>query len=510
MERIADDHTVRAVVVASTGSVFSAGGDFDFMLKANEDLPFLVHHAEIGKRLLMSVVDSQIPVVAAVHGPAVGLGATVALACDCVVAARSAMFSDPHVRVGLVAGDGGCLVWPAALGLTRARRYLLTGDALTAEDAYQFGAGPPIWWIRQTRSAPPPRHLRARLPLFHRWPSKARSARCATSCVLARPKSWTSPWPTKSPRHSREISSRRYRPSARSDVESMSAPDTRRPTTLPTSLATTPPAESVDAGAIGAEVDALWRVFRSDRTVDLAWRRDQLQGVRSFLNANRDRILSALAADLGKPAFEAYAADVGAVLSEARLLNSRLATLIKPRKVRTPALNMPATSWIYPEPVGPVLLLPAWNYPFGLALLPLLGALAAGNPIALKPSELAPRSAELMAEMLQRYVDSESVKVFEGGPECARALLRQRFGHIHYTGSSAVGRLVMEAAAAHLTPVTLELGGKNPAYVHASADVEVAGQADPVGPHDECGPGVPVARLRAGRRGRRRPVPRRD
>ncbi|ALI25846.1 Enoyl-CoA hydratase [Mycolicibacterium fortuitum] len=137
---IEESELVRAVVIASTGKVFSAGGDFDFMLKANTDLAFLLHHAEVGKQLLMSLVDLQVPVVAAVQGPAIGLGATVALACDCVVAAKGVTLADPHVRVGLVAGDGGCLVWPMALGMTRARRYLLTGHALTAEDGYQFGA----------------------------------------------------------------------------------------------------------------------------------------------------------------------------------------------------------------------------------------------------------------------------------------------------------------------------------------------------------------------------------
>jgi aldehyde dehydrogenase (NAD+) len=254
----------------------------------------------------------------------------------------------------------------------------------------------------------------------------------------------------------------------------MSGRETGDTTVLDGSVKTLPATEDVDANAIAAEVDALWDVYRSSRTVDLKWRTAQLHGVRSFLNTHRDQIQSALAADLGKPEFEAYAADIAAVLSEASLLIGQLPKLIRPRKVPTPMLNRPATSWIYPEPVGPVLLLPAWNYPFGLALLPLLGALAAGNPVALKPSELAPRSAELIAETLTRYVDPESVKVFEGGPNCAQALLQQKFGHIHYTGSASVGRLVMTAAAAHLTPVTLELGGKNPAYVHSSADVDVA------------------------------------
>jgi enoyl-CoA hydratase len=130
---------VRGVVLASTGKVFSAGGDFDFMRKGHEDLPFLLHHEQVGRDLLLSLVDLRVPVVAAVQGPAIGLGATIALACDCIVAARGAVLADPHVQIGLAAGDGGCLVWPLALGPARAKRFLLTGDRLPAEDAYQFG-----------------------------------------------------------------------------------------------------------------------------------------------------------------------------------------------------------------------------------------------------------------------------------------------------------------------------------------------------------------------------------
>ena len=130
---------VRAVVLGSTGKVFSAGGDFDFIRKANDDLPFLLHHEEVGRDLLLSLLDLPVPIVSAVQGPAIGLGATLALACDCIVAARSAVLADPHVQVGLAAGDGGCLVWPLALGPARAKRFLLTGDRLSAEEAYQFG-----------------------------------------------------------------------------------------------------------------------------------------------------------------------------------------------------------------------------------------------------------------------------------------------------------------------------------------------------------------------------------
>lgn len=231
---------------------------------------------------------------------------------------------------------------------------------------------------------------------------------------------------------------------------------------------------AVSTEAIAAAVDSLWRLFESRRTVELDWRQEQLRGVRAFFEENSDRIVAALSDDLGKPPFEAFSSDVGAVCAEVTLLLRRLPKLMRPRKVPTPALNQPATSWVYPEPVGPVLILPAWNYPFGLAFLPAVGALAAGNPVVLKPSEMTPRSAEVMAEYLTRYVDAEAVKVFEGGPDRAQALLEQNFGHIHFTGSAPVGRLIMAAAAKNLTPVTLELGGKNPAYVHASANLEVA------------------------------------
>ena len=137
--QVGAEKNVRAAVLASTGPAFSAGGDFDFMHKAHDDAAFFAHHVDIGRRLLMELVDLRVPVVAAVQGPAIGLGATVALACDCVVAARSAVLADPHVQVGLVAGDGGCLVWPQAVGMLRAKRYLLTGDRLGAEDAWRFG-----------------------------------------------------------------------------------------------------------------------------------------------------------------------------------------------------------------------------------------------------------------------------------------------------------------------------------------------------------------------------------
>jgi aldehyde dehydrogenase (NAD+) len=203
----------------------------------------------------------------------------------------------------------------------------------------------------------------------------------------------------------------------------------------------------------------------------LRWRREQLDGLIGFLSDCERPILQALSDDLGKPSFEGFASDVGGVLAEVKTIRRLMPRQMRPRKVRTPLMSQPASSYLYPEPLGAVLVMPAWNYPVGLAVLPTAGALAAGNTVAVKTSEVAPASAQVLAEHLPRFVDPEGLTVFSGGPEVARELLRHRFGHIHYTGNSRIGREVMAAAARHLTPVTLELGGKNPAYVHRDADL---------------------------------------
>jgi enoyl-CoA hydratase len=139
LEELAKDDDVRAIVLGSTGRAFSAGGDFALMQAAHDDADSRRETVEAGVRLLRSFLDLPQPIIAAVQGPAIGLGATVALMCDVVVAARTAKLADTHVKVGLVAGDGGCLVWPQAAGMLRARRHLLTGDPLDATTAYQLG-----------------------------------------------------------------------------------------------------------------------------------------------------------------------------------------------------------------------------------------------------------------------------------------------------------------------------------------------------------------------------------
>ena len=136
---LGEDQDLRAMVLASSGKVFSAGGDFELMMECHASIANRVRITDDGRALLATLLDLAQPVVVALHGDAIGLGASVVLACDAIVAARTAHISDPHVRMGLVAGDGGCVVWPANTGLVRARRYLLTGDAISAENAYQWG-----------------------------------------------------------------------------------------------------------------------------------------------------------------------------------------------------------------------------------------------------------------------------------------------------------------------------------------------------------------------------------
>lgn len=139
LERLRADASVRAIVLASTGSVFSAGGDFELMKTAHGDVTTRLQIVDDGRRLLAALVDVPQPLVVALHGAAIGLGATVALCGDAIVAAKSASLADPHVQLGLVAGDGGCVVWPEAVGMLRARRHLLTGDPVDAQTAHTWG-----------------------------------------------------------------------------------------------------------------------------------------------------------------------------------------------------------------------------------------------------------------------------------------------------------------------------------------------------------------------------------
>ncbi|MFF8405612.1 aldehyde dehydrogenase family protein [Streptomyces sp. NPDC015684] len=221
--------------------------------------------------------------------------------------------------------------------------------------------------------------------------------------------------------------------------------------------------------APAAVVSAVRAAFTTGRTRPADWRVRQLTALRALLDGNRTELADALHQDLGKPRTEALAVEVDFVIREIDLLLGHLDTWMRPRPVTVSGCPTGSAAELHREPLGVVLVIAPWNYPVQLALLPLAGALAAGNAVVVKPSELAPASSALLARLLPRHLDPQAVAVVEGGPKTAQELLAERFDHVFYTGSTSVGRIVMRAAAEHLTPVTLELGGKSPVFVDRDA-----------------------------------------
>ena len=214
--------------------------------------------------------------------------------------------------------------------------------------------------------------------------------------------------------------------------------------------------------------------FDSGKTRPEAWRRGQLERLKAMVEENEGAIGEALHADLGKSGFEARMTEIGTVLSEIDHTLSRLKSWMQPKKISTPLSNQPGNSRVVDEPLGVVLIIAPWNYPVNLVLTPLIGAIAAGNCAALKPSEVSARTSDLLARLIPAYLDPDAFEVFEGGADVSTALLEQRFDHIFFTGSEAIGKIVMTAAAKHLTPVTLELGGKSPCIIHEDCDLATA------------------------------------
>ncbi|MDX1679400.1 MAG: aldehyde dehydrogenase [Akkermansiaceae bacterium] len=214
--------------------------------------------------------------------------------------------------------------------------------------------------------------------------------------------------------------------------------------------------------------------FRSGKTSSLKARRAALDRLRTLIESKQEQILEALHDDLGKGKVEAYVSEVAFVLGEIRHARKRLKRWMKPQKRRTPLSLWRAKSTVHAEPLGVSLILGPWNYPFQLLMVPLVSALAAGNTAVLKPSEFAPRTAELMARLLREAFDEDQVAVVTGDAEVAKGLLSERFDKIFFTGGSDIGREVMKAAARYLTPVTLELGGKSPCIVAGDTDLQVA------------------------------------
>jgi aldehyde dehydrogenase (NAD+) len=215
-------------------------------------------------------------------------------------------------------------------------------------------------------------------------------------------------------------------------------------------------------------------IFHTGRTRALEWRLEQLQGIERMALEHEAEIKKALALDMGKPELEAHISELVYLRSEIKMVRKNLKSWLKPERVSTPIFLQPAVSRIYREPLGLVLIIGPWNYPFQLVMLPLVGAIAAGNCAIVKPSEVSEHTSNLIARLLPMYVDKECIRVVEGGVPETTALLAEKFDHIFYTGNGHVGRIVMSAAAKHLTPVTLELGGQSPAIVDREADLQVA------------------------------------
>lgn len=216
------------------------------------------------------------------------------------------------------------------------------------------------------------------------------------------------------------------------------------------------------------------KYFEKGATRDINERIAQLQKFKDSIIKHELDIYKALYKDLGKPSFEGYATEVGFVLSEIEYMIKSIKKLSKPRRVKTPIMFMGASSYIIPEPYGTVLVIGTWNYPVQLTLVPVVGAIAAGNCVVIKPSEVSPSVSSIIAKIISSTFNSEYVACIEGGVETSQQLLSQKFDYIFYTGSTNVGKIVMEAAAKNLTPVTLELGGKSPCIVDKDLNMKDA------------------------------------
>ena len=235
----------------------------------------------------------------------------------------------------------------------------------------------------------------------------------------------------------------------------------------PAAAITTPP-------DIGAVVRRLRETFASGRTRSVDWRKQQLHALEKMMVDNEPAIAVALEQDLGRKPFEAWLADIASTAGEAKDAAKNVRKWMR-RKYRLLEMSqLPGRGWVEYEPYGTVLVIGAWNFPFVLTLGPAVGAIAAGNTVVLKPSEVCPASSALMAELVPKYLDNDAIAVVEGDGSVSQELIAQGFDHICFTGGTEIGRKVYQGAAPHLTPVTLELGGKSPVIVSADADIDVA------------------------------------
>lgn len=227
--------------------------------------------------------------------------------------------------------------------------------------------------------------------------------------------------------------------------------------------------------------------FRTGKTLSVSFRKQYLKDLRDAVSEMDGEISAALKEDLGKSPVESYMCETGMTLSELGHAVRHIREYSRRRRVHTPVSQFPAKSYIIPEPYGSVLIMSPWNYPFLLSLAPLTSAVAAGNTVILKPSAYSPATSAVIKKLVGKVFPEEYVAVAEGGRDVNAGLLEQKFDYIFFTGSKAVGRLVMSKASVHLTPVTLELGGKSPVIVDRTADIRTSARRIVFGKFLNCG-----------------------
>jgi len=222
-------------------------------------------------------------------------------------------------------------------------------------------------------------------------------------------------------------------------------------------------------------VKLLRKSFNSNLTRELKWRKDQLLAIQNLIDENQEDLCEALKKDLNKPSHETIIMEFGLIKNAITHALNNLDYWAKPQKA-TPILQARALYSAYTQyqPLGVVLIIGAWNYPYQLVFVPLVGAIASGNCALVKPSELSSNSSQLLEKLWPKYFDTEFIALVNGGVQETQEILRQRFDYIFYTGNTQVGKLIMQAAAHYMTPVTLECGGKSPTYVDDSVDLDVA------------------------------------
>ena len=220
------------------------------------------------------------------------------------------------------------------------------------------------------------------------------------------------------------------------------------------------------------QINQLQDLVLSGKTRAERWRREQLHSLLNLLENHQQEILNALEEDLSKPPTEAFF-EIIAVKQELKLVQKNLSKWMQIKQIDAPVYLRPAKAFIQPDPLGCILIIGPWNYPFSLTLQPLVGAFAAGNSAVIKPSEHAPHVSSLIKKLIEKYFPSDVIQVVEGDGNVAAELMTHKFDHIFFTGGENIGKKVMEAAAKSLTPITLELGGKSPAIVINGADLEV-------------------------------------